>query len=401
MEELDMLLEEEQETVQDMTFDTDKFTEAVIWGTDWTTETINNQLIKGNIDLNPSFQRRDAWTDAEKSKLIESLMLGLPVPPIILAENKNRKNSYIVIDGKQRLLSIRRFFSEDKNAEFKPLKLKSLDILSFLNGSAISSIRENFPEYLRNLENQPIRTIVIKNWPDEPFLYTVFLRLNTGSKKLSSQELRQALKPGKFLDYLDEVTAESQPIMKVLNNKKADTRMKDIELSLRFFAYYYYLEDYTGNLKDFLDKTCERLNKDWSIKENEIKKTFSLFEQTIKFSYEIMDNQSPFSRYEKGKSNNRFNMSVFELFMYFFSNQYVKKLVKENRDEFLKLFVEMNDSMEFQSTINGTTHDVHHVFERFNCFYSILCKLSNDSANLIPKICLNNGKLIVQNNTSD
>ncbi|MBQ8133912.1 MAG: DUF262 domain-containing protein [Clostridia bacterium] len=113
------MIEEEKETIQDMEFVPDRFSQAVIWGTDWTTETINNQLVKGNIDLNPSFQRRDAWDNGEKSRLIESLMLGLPVPPIILAENKGKKNSYIVIDGKQRLLSIRRFFTESQKDKEK------------------------------------------------------------------------------------------------------------------------------------------------------------------------------------------------------------------------------------------------------------------------------------------
>ena len=102
---------ENEET--DLQADKEKFNQAVIWGTDWTTETIARQLEKGTIDLNPTFQRRDAWSNGDKSKLIESLILGLPVPPIILAESKEKKNSYIVIDGKQRLLSIRRFFSND------------------------------------------------------------------------------------------------------------------------------------------------------------------------------------------------------------------------------------------------------------------------------------------------
>lgn len=114
--------DEEIETAEDISCNPENFEEAVIWGTDWTTETIFTQLQKGNIDLNPSFQRRDAWTDREKSRLIESLILGLPVPPIILAENKNKKNSYIVIDGKQRLLSIRRFFEENDDGEFAPLR---------------------------------------------------------------------------------------------------------------------------------------------------------------------------------------------------------------------------------------------------------------------------------------
>ncbi|MBR4867796.1 MAG: DUF262 domain-containing protein, partial [Clostridia bacterium] len=184
-----ILIDEEIESVEDLKCDPNTFSQAVIWGTDWTTETINNQLIKGNIDLNPSFQRRDAWSDAEKSRLIESLMLGIPVPPIILAENKKKKNSYIVIDGKQRLLSIRRFFAESADSGFSPLKLRSLKILTELNGCTASKVRSANVDYMTSIENQPIRTIIIKNWPDEPFLYTVFLRLNTGSKQLSPQEL--------------------------------------------------------------------------------------------------------------------------------------------------------------------------------------------------------------------
>ena len=81
-----------EENEEELKIDLSRFNQAVIWGTDWTTETIAGQLKKGNIDLNPSFQRRDAWSEQEKSKLIESLMLGFPVPPIILAENKDRKS---------------------------------------------------------------------------------------------------------------------------------------------------------------------------------------------------------------------------------------------------------------------------------------------------------------------
>lgn len=76
-----------------------EYSKAVLWGTDWTAETIVSQLNKGNIELNPEFQRRDAWDLKKKSRFIESLILGLPVPPIILAEESSKKNSYIVIDG--------------------------------------------------------------------------------------------------------------------------------------------------------------------------------------------------------------------------------------------------------------------------------------------------------------
>jgi hypothetical protein len=86
---------------------------AVLWSTDWTTETILNQLERGNIELNPSFQRREAWNDVKKSRFIESLILGFPVPQIVLAERKDKKGAYLVIDGKQRLLALRRFCAKD------------------------------------------------------------------------------------------------------------------------------------------------------------------------------------------------------------------------------------------------------------------------------------------------
>jgi uncharacterized protein with ParB-like and HNH nuclease domain len=85
---------------------------AVLSGNDWTVETIVSQINKGNIQLNPKFQRRDAWDKSRKSKYIESLILGLPVPQIVLAESKDRRGSYIVLDGKQRLLSIRQFTAQ-------------------------------------------------------------------------------------------------------------------------------------------------------------------------------------------------------------------------------------------------------------------------------------------------
>src|SRR5262245_43129578 len=76
----------------------------VVYSRDWTIETINNQIAQDNIDLNPKFQRRNAWNDDRRSKLVESLIAGLPVPEIVLAENPLKPKSFIVIDGKQRLL---------------------------------------------------------------------------------------------------------------------------------------------------------------------------------------------------------------------------------------------------------------------------------------------------------
>lgn len=402
MEKSELLFDiNDDEIESELKINLKKFDQAVIWGTDWTTETIAKQLEKGNIDLNPSFQRRDAWSEKEKSKLIESLMLGLPVPPIILAESKNKKNSYIVIDGKQRLLSIRRFYSnvtekdfkelKEKNV-FKQLKLKGLEILTDLNGKTYEQIGIEGTDYITNLDNQSIRTIVIKNWPDEAFLYTVFLRLNTGSKKLSPQELRQALKPGPFLEFLDEQTGNSDEIKKMLNNKNPDPRMKDIELALRFYAFKLYIEQYEGNLKDFLDYTCEKLNEKWDTNENEIKGMFKELEQSIEFLNKIFIPKIPFSRYTNGKCNDRFNRALYEVLTYYFSIKEVRDKIETKIEIFKDSFIKLNDDKDFIRSVGDTTKDINRIIIRFKKIHDILADITGVC---LPELQLINGKIRV------
>lgn len=116
---------------------------AVLWSTDWTIETIFSQLTKGNIELNPEFQRREAWNDEKKSLFIESILIGLPIPQIVLAERKDRPGSYLVIDGKQRLLTLRKFCANSKDKAFIPFGLKGLTIRSDLNGSTLEDLNSN------------------------------------------------------------------------------------------------------------------------------------------------------------------------------------------------------------------------------------------------------------------
>lgn len=409
MDNKDIIFETDgEENEEELNIDLSKFNQAVIWGTDWTTETMARQLEKGNIDLNPSFQRRDAWSEQEKSRLIESLMLGFPVPPIILAENKQKKNSYLVIDGKQRLLSIRRFYSNVSEKEFKEkdlkekdafkqLKLKGLDILKDFNGKTYSQMQVENAEYINNLDNQSIRTIVIKNWPDEAFLYTVFLRLNTGSKKLSPQELRQALKPGAFLNFLDDETANSTAIKDMLNNKGADPRMKDIELALRFFAFKCFPDKYKGNLKEFLDYTCENLNENWEAKEYIIRDLFAELEKSIVFLKDLFAPDVAFSRYTDGKCNGRFNRSIYEILTYYFSIKEVRIAVEKKKKEFVNKFVELNDNQEFVYAVSNTTKDINRVVIRFTKVSKILEDLLKDAEDnvSIPKFELIEGKIQV------
>lgn len=358
------------------------FSDAVVWGTDWTTETIARQIAKGNIDLNPSFQRRDAWTNKEKSKLIESLMLGIPVPPIVLAEDPQKRNHYIVIDGKQRLLSIMQFYADSEaikkdleERQYNKLSLTGLEILGALNKKTYSTVPA---QYISNIDNGTIRTIAIKNWPDENFLYTVFLRLNTGSKKLSPQELRQALKPGDFLNYLDAASAESVQLRKMLNNDKPDKRMRDVELALRYFSFKYYMLDYKGNLREFLDSTCEKMNQTWQDNETLYKESFSELEAAIDFVFTLFD-KHPFGRYANGMSTRSFNRCIFELFTFYFSRKDIRDCVKKHKEHFVKGFIELNDKPEFSQALEAYPKMTDKVVSRFNQFAEFLISIDVDN----------------------
>lgn len=381
------------ENESDLSVNPNSFAEAVIWNTDWTAETIVNQLKKNNIDMNPKFQRRDAWNIGEKSLFIESLFLGIPIPPIILAESKTKKNSYIVIDGKQRLTAILQFCSNSSpesnaNLVFKKLKLSGLTVLKKLNGKSFSDI-ENDPAFdteVRNFSNQTIRTVVIKNWPDEPFLYTVFLRLNTGSKKLSSQELRQALHPGEFIDFADDM-CDSKLIQRVLRIAKPDSRMRDLELIVRYYANKYYLFSYNGDLKFFLDNTCKELNKEFD--EEVIKADFESFENAIQLCFDIFGEYA-FSKSQANNKNNRFNRAIFEVLTYYLADHTIFATINKDRELFKNKFYELLSNADFLRAIESSTKNI----DRVVCRFDMVGQLINSIYSLhIPTLKLSEGKI--------
>jgi len=292
---------------------------AIVNATDWTIETILSQIDKGNILLNPKFQRRDAWKRKRKSEFIESLFLGLPVPQIVLASHKDRKGKYIVIDGKQRLLSIRQFASQDDDEVFEQLKLSSLTVKTDLNGKSLETLK-NDPQYsddLNAFENETIRTVVIKHWPNEEFLYRVFLRLNTNSVGLSPQELRQALHPGPFIDFADEASQASNAIKEILNINKPDFRMRDVEIFIRYFSFRFFIHEYTGSMKYFLDRACEQLNESWPQRENEIKSVAAELEQAHEITKQIFG-ENAYRKWVGNKYESRFNRAIFDVMSFYF-----------------------------------------------------------------------------------
>lgn len=374
------------------------FNQAVIWGTDWTTETVVNQITRNNIDLFPKFQRRDAWSNKAKSKFIESLFLGLPIPQIILAEKQSARGKYIVIDGKQRLLTLRKFFSIKNDDEFIPLKLSGLEILSHLNGKTYKKILDDpsLNGELTQLENQSIRTTIIKNWPNETFLYTVFLRLNTGSIKLSPQELRQALHPGQFIDFADEFSYQCEPLKTMLNLNKPDYRMRDVEIVIRFFANKYFLNNYDGNLKTHFDNTVKTLNDEWDNYKIKVTEDAKNFEKAISFTIKMYGNsKNSFSKWVDGSFQNNFNRAIFDIMVYYFSNPSILNCALDKQTEILNKFKDLCETdNEFLISFEHTTKSIKNTFKRLTTWGEALAEVLGTSM-VIPYY--ENGQYIEKN----
>lgn len=347
---------------------------AVVWGTDWTAATIVDQLRRGTISLDPAFQRRDAWRDERKSRFIESLILGLPIPQLVLAEDRKIKGRFIVIDGKQRLLSLSKFTGVGLEPEQKPLVLTGLKIRGDLNNRTYDEIAHNrrFEDLISGFENQPIRTIVIRGWKNEEVLYTIFHRLNTGSVPLSPQELRQALHPGKFLSFAARFSEKSDALKTLLGLTRPDFRMRDVELVVRFFAFKLRLADYKGNLKGFLDDTCDALNQSWKKDEDGIREMAKEFNESIQSAMKIFARPNVFRKWDGERFEKRFNRAVFDPIVHSLSDSETRDAAVKNKERVLLRFKEICLEDDFRASIESTTKSKEAVRTRFSRWYRAL-----------------------------
>lgn len=352
------------------------FSQAVVYSSDWTTETLMSQLDRGNIAIKPRFQRRDAWTIPRKSQFVESLLLGLPIPQIVLAEQKGERGRYIVLDGKQRLLTLQQFTgrSDGPNNSYK---LTQLEVRGDLNGKGYADLISNpgLAQDRNAFENQVIRTVVIRGWADSDFLHMVFVRLNTGSVSLSPQELRQALVPGPFVDFIDDKSSESKGLQKLLGLDGPDFRMRDAELLVRFMAFKFFVQDYRGNLKKFLDDACSQLNLAWKERQQEVEQSLSDFEQAVESLYAVFGDSAG-RKYNKDAPERRLNRAVLDVQAYYFCQPAIRAAALAHSEKIKTAFRNLCvDNAEFRGAIERTTKSIEATSSRFNLMGQMLTQV--------------------------
>jgi Protein of unknown function DUF262/HNH endonuclease len=274
---------------------------------DWTISTLREKYERGQIDLQPAYQRDYVWDLRPElpSRLIESLLLEIPIPPIYFGKMPGKRLE--VIDGQQRLTTLIRFVRND-------FPLQRLQRMSTLNGK---SFRDMSEEHQAMVLDATIRTIVIDAGTNHNLRYEVFERLNRGSMPLNEQELRNCVYRGPFCNLLAELEIDPS-WRKVKGGEKPDPRFLEREMILRFFAFANRIDHYAGNLKRFLnDYMATYAPRD----EVQIKAQAALFRQTMQNIYIVFgpnagclystgteDRQTV-----EGKWDTRFSISAFDI----------------------------------------------------------------------------------------
>lgn len=211
------------------------------------------QKWKNDDIIIPKFQRGYVWDIKRASRLVESIMMGLPIPPVFLYLNEN--NQFLVIDGRQRLQSIfyfmGGFFEKGDHKIKKIFKLHGINSKSQLAGKTYEefddSNRRHFKDYV--LRSTIIRQLNPKN--DSTSIYHIFERLNTGGMLLLDQEVRNCIYGGKLNDLLLDLNKD-ESWRKILGSDKPHNRQKDVGYVLRCVALFQNHQQYKKPMRDFL-----------------------------------------------------------------------------------------------------------------------------------------------------
>ena len=306
------------------------------------------------METRPFYQRRDRWDAQKQSRLIESFLINIPVPPLILYETSY--NSYEVMDGQQRITAIENFYNNK-------LKLTGLDIWPELEGRTYESLPAKIKD---GINRRAISTIVVitESLSDTEEALSlkqlVFERLNTGGVSLSRQEIRNCIYSGKFNELLLKLSentifakAWDIPIddKEELKENGFYKKMEDVELILRFFALRD-IDQYTGNLSKYLDNYM--MKKSLNFSDENIQEFEQVFNQTIELVSNIYQDQlfKPFDSKTKTHKSKAYKV-YYDAVMISFSNHlsdYQELITRKSAiiDETISLFTQDSQGITHQ-----------------------------------------------------
>lgn len=343
-------------------------------------ETLIKRIKSKTIKLDPDYQRRHRWANVTSSRLIESLILNIPIPIIFISQDVDVDDEvgdtaprYTVIDGQQRLTAIFDFMTNN-------LELEGLETLSELNGA----FYKDLPPFLtRRLEERTIKCLRIDSTVDAQVKFDIFERLNTGSIRLESQELRNVTARGPFNDKIKELAKFSsfRKLIQVDEQNPSENakvkKMEDAELVLRFFALRYEgYEKIKKGFKEFLTRSLEEFN---TLDPLEIQRRATEFEEYISFIRSVLGNQAFAKlRVEQNgeiKRMSAFNAAVYDAFAIGLAKTYeVDDLDRLFVAERLSQIKEVFNNPDFFDAISGSVNDGAKVATRIRIVQEFLKK---------------------------
>ncbi|MFF1963365.1 DUF262 domain-containing protein [Streptomyces sp. NPDC058232] len=315
--------------------------------------TLVDDIQRERLLLSIEYQRKYVWDRSKGSRLIESFLLNIPVPVCYFAENED--GSYEVIDGLQRIQTIKDFLDDE-------FALRGVSVVSEFEGLRYSELplREQ-----RRLSSRTIRCIVITDDSHPDIKFDVFERLNTGSAMLAAQELRNCIYRGSLNSFLKEL-AENKFFTDILGGLK-NNRMAYEELALRFFAVRDDFSEYRPPLRQLLNRYM-RMNRKGNPSEEQVQ----AFLETCR-TVSIIFGADAF-RLIRDQKLGAFNKALFDAIMIPLS--FSDRRSAEGKAEAVReLRSELLDSESFKAAIGRATADKTRMHGRVNAFASGLVKL--------------------------
>lgn len=326
-----------------------------------------NMYKDNELQIQPDFQRFFRWTDSQKAKFIESILLGIPIPPVFVAQS--RSGVWDVIDGLQRLSTIFEFTGILKNSEETPIPpsvLQPTKFLSSLKGKMWNNTEDednSFTEEQRiDFKRSKIDINIIKKNSDIDAKYELFQRLNTGGTSLTQQEIRNCLMimlDKEFYKWISELRDFDSFQNCLPLTEKQVNEQEDMEIVLRFLIYRYTnLDDIKGNedISDFITEEMMSIIED---AEFDYEKESKIFNETFTYLDEILGENS-FKKFDHGKNKflGAFSISAFESVIGGISTNIEQVSAKENEvvvDKIKNIY----NTAEFKDAVKPGTRPIN------------------------------------------
>jgi hypothetical protein len=316
------------------------------------------------INMNTEFQREgNLWSDQKQSRLIESILLGLPLPAFYFDTSNPQ---WDIIDGLQRCCSIENFCVKKK------LKLTGLEFLGkkngeiYLEGKGFDDLDRTLQ---RNIITKPITVNKIKK-ASKNVRFILFRRLNTGGLELTAPEIRNAIYRGLPADIISELS-KSEEFINTTEGRIPTKRMQDKDFISRYMAFYLIdYQKYEPSLDDFVNSCMDLINL------NNYQQICSDFKKAMKLAFDIFENDAFRKRNDLHETRKPINKAYFEVIAVIFAKLEHSdiELLKQNKDIFKKNLITLMNNSRYSNSISGGTGTKDSVIIRFSWFKQVLNK---------------------------